>query len=602
VLYASSNAGSFFALLAYPAMIEPLAALGTQRAMWSIGYVMLAILMGLAGAPLVFRVRPAPYHAGSGEKRSPWRWLALSAVPSALMLASTTFVTTDVAPAPLLWVIPLALYLASLVVPFTSAPIISHEKVLAALPVAILALGFTMLVGAERLILFGAFVHFGSMFLIALACHGELARTRPPPSELTRFYLVVSVGGAIGGIFCALLAPVLFPGVWEYPLAVSAACALRIGMPIVGEVEPETRRFEDVAKEIEHGMPPKKRRTLWREIALPIGMGVLLVASLRAVQFAGDDWRFLFLAQIGTAACVVAWWMRQRPLRFALLASVILLSPEIAGISARALFRGRSFFAAHRVAADGDRHLYVQGTTIHGLQSTDPAKRRVAGAYFHATGPAGEVLTHIAPRRVGLIGLGVGSLATYAEAGQDFLFYEIDPIVARIAEDPSLFSFVSDARERGASVRIELGDARLLLASADDGSFDMIVLDAYSSDVVPTHLLTREALALYLRKLAPGGIVMMNMSNRYLDLGRVVRALADDAHLVAWERLDEIDTEEDRRASELDGKAVSRWMLLARDEAALRAIGLSGEWHVLASKKPRLWTDEYASVLSCFRF
>ncbi len=606
VLYAASNAGSVLALLTYPALVEPFLRLSQQRSAWSVAYLGFVALLAICGLPLLKGVpRFQASKLGSSEARklgsfSSIRWVALAAAPSAMMISATTFVTTDIAPIPLLWVIPLALYLASLVVPFLERPIVTHEKVLAAMPIAVLALAFTMLVGAERLIVLAIVVHFAAMFIVSLACHGELARTKPPPAGLATFYLAVAAGGALGGVFAALIAPVLFPSVWEYPLSVAAACFLRIGTPQL-DVEPEPRPFAVIAAEIEGHAEPDRMRYV-RGALLPAAVAIILVAAVRVVQSAGDQWRFLVLAQVATAACVLAWWMRKRPVRFALLASAVLLAPEIAASTANPLFRGRSFFASHRVADDDGLHLYVQGTTIHGLQSVDPRRKRIAGAYFHASGPAGEVLSKWHPKRAGLIGLGVGSLATYAESGQSFTFYEIDPVVLRIAEDAKLFSFVTDARARGAEVPIVLGDARLRLVTAADAGFDLVVLDAYSSDVVPTHLLTREAFAIYAQKLAPGGRILMNISNRYLDLARVVKALAEDAHFAAIERLDEIDTEIDRRASVADGKAVSRWILLAREENDLRSLELGDEWKPLNSRPARIWTDDYASVLSSFWF
>jgi hypothetical protein len=596
VLYAASNAGSALALLAYPLLVEPFLTLGDQRRVWTVLYVGFIGFLALAGAPLVKLSGSTSY--AKIDKTFSLRWIGLAAAPSAMMLSATTFVTTDVAPIPLLWVLPLALYLASLVIPFLDRPPIAHEKVLRAMPIAILALGFTMLVGAERLIVLAIIVHFGSMFVVALACHGELARTRPAPEGLTTFYLALALGGALGGVFAALVAPVVFPSIWEYPLSVAAASFLRIGAPQPGGIEPETRRFEDVAAEIEGRAEPDRTRFVRGALA-PLAILFVLVVSIRAVQTAGDQWRFLVLAQVTTAACVIAWWMRGRPVRFALLATAVLIAPEMTALTSGPLFRGRSFFASHRVSEVDGLHYYVQGTTVHGLQ--DPKRPRVAGAYFHASGPAGEVLSQWHPKNACLIGLGVGSLATYAEPGQHFAFYEIDPVVVRIAETPSLFSFVTDARDRGADVPIVLGDARLELAKAT-GPFDLVVLDAYSSDVVPTHLLTREAFALYARKLAPNGRILMNMSNRYLELSRIVRALVEDAHFVCRQRLDEIDTEIDKRAQIADGKAASLWIVAARDEADLDALALSDEWKPIAARPVRVWTDDYASVLSTFRF
>jgi hypothetical protein len=289
------------------------------------------------------------------------------------------------------------------------------------------------------------------------------------------------------------------------------------------------------------------------------------------------------------------------------MAAALLAAPALATFAPGMLFVGRSFFAVHRVFDDTARHmhLYAQGTTVHGLQSTIPERARIPGAYFHRSGPAGDVLAHVGPARVGLVGLGVASLASYAEAGASFTFYEIDPVVARIALDPALFTFVRDARARGADVEVVLGDARIRLAEAPDAAFDALVLDAYSSDVVPTHLLTREAFALYLRKLGPHGFVLMNISNRYLDLGRVVAAIAADAGLTALTRLDELSTEEDHRAAREDGKAPSRWIVVARRGSDLDVLALGDAWTPLGGPAVRAmtpWSDDYVNIFGCMRF
>ena len=616
-LFAASNAGSFVALLAYPLVVEPLLPLGKQMALWSRGYaVLVALLAGCAGA--LWRggeaaKTPSRQERGEGQRREGARrvrWLLLALVPSALMLGVTNFVTTDVAPVPLLWVVPLALYLAAFVVPFAERPLLAHDGVLAVLPVAVLVLAFTIVVGSDRLLWVVVLLHFAAFFVVALACHGELARLRPAPERLTEFYLVVSAGGVLGGALVALAAPLLFPGVWEYPLALVAACALRAGMPRMAASGGSAADFEALAwADANAGRRPPwtaRARAVLRVAGFPAATLLVLTAALAALARAEDTWRVFVIAQLATAACVVAWSTRARPWRFTAMVASVLLSPMVAVVVLRPLFLGRSFFAVHRVVDDEEerRHLYVQGTTIHGLESTDPAKRRTPGAYFHPTGPAGDVLSRIAPPppRAALVGLGVASLASYAERGQDFTFYEIDPVVARIAEDTRLFRFIADARDRGARVDIVLGDARVRLAQAGDGAFDLLVLDAYSSDVVPAHLLTREAFAVYFRKLAPRALVLMNVSNRYLDLGRVVGAIARDAGLAARERLDDLATEEDKRAGREDGKAPSRWIVVARGSSEIDALDLPPTWHPLDPGTTRAWTDDYVNVVGCFRF
>jgi len=630
-LFAASNAGSLVALVAYPILVEPLMTLRTQGAVWSRAYpALLVLLAGCAVAALRGESRQGARSAKRKEMRGepgrlaaipplpwrPWRpggslpfrrWLALALVPSALMLAVTTFVTTDVAPVPLLWVVPLALYLASFVIPFSMRPLIGHERVLRWLPASVLVLAFTLVVGADRLLWMVVLLHFAAFFVVALACHGELARTRPAAERLTRFYLVVSAGGAIGGAMVAIVAPLLFPAVWEYPLGVVAACALRAGMPGAstgggGEDFEELARAEGVAVRTRPGSA--RVRGVLRRIGPPLGTALVLAGTLRLLSGADETWRVFVVAQLATAACVVAWTWRAQAERFAWMVAAMVLSPVLASIASATLFEGRSFFAVHRVvdSTADERHLYVQGTTIHGLQSTRADKKRVAGAYFHLTGPAGDVLGHTAPARVGLVGLGVASLAAYADSGQSFTFYEIDPVVARIAEDPRLFTFTRDARERGARVDVVLGDARIQLARAPDGGFDALVLDAYSSDVVPAHLLTREAFALYLQKLAPHGFVLMNVSNRYLDLGRVVGPVAAGSGLSVRERLDELSSEDDKRAAREDGKAPSRWIVVARAATDLESLDLGPSWKPLAPSRMRAWSDDYVNVAGCFRF
>lgn len=603
-LYAASNAGSLVALLAYPVVIEPLLTLGAQRALWSRGYELLALLLaGCAIVPLRERERePAGRSSVAAWRpgaRLLLRWLALAAVPSALLLGVTAFVTMDVAPVPLLWVVPLALYLASLIVPFSTRALVAHERVLRAMPAAALVLAFTLAVGAEQLLWLVALLHFAAFFVVGLACHGELARLKPPPERLTTFYLVISAGGALGGALVALVAPLVFPSVWEYPLAIVGACVLRGGMPGRDGVGP-AEDFETLARAEGIGvgglLSPRARRTV-RTVGAPLATVALLGVAGKLLARTDGPWRVFVLAQIATAACVVAWSWRSQPGRFTAMVASMVATPALASLAPGMLFEGRSFFGVHRVVEDraAAERFYMQGTTIHGLQSTIASRRRVAGAYYHRTGPAGDVLTRAAPARVGLVGLGVASLAAYADAGQAFTFFEIDPLVARIAGDPRLFTFVSDARGRGARVDVVLGDARLMLARAPDAAFDLLVLDAYSSDVVPTHLLTRQAFALYFRKVAPHGLLLMNVSNRYLDLGRVVRAMADADGLVARAR-------DDETSDAGEGKAPSRWIVVARTQADVDALGLGEEWRPLPPTSMRAWSDDYVNVMGAFRF
>jgi SAM-dependent methyltransferase len=445
------------------------------------------------------------------------------------------------------------------------------------------AIAFVSLVGDSRLFVLLLSVHLAGLFVISMACHGELARSRPGPRHLTAFYLAVAAGGALGGVFNGLLAPRLFESVAEYPTALVAACVVWV------LISPPAPR------------PPFSVRdaSLWRKALLPLALLVFATVTVHYTRGLNDIWRLVVRSQVAIAFCVVVFAIRRRPALFAWAAAAILFAPILAAQTANTIYAARSFFGVHRVIYDASMrcNVYTNGTTIHGLQSVLPERRHVAGAYYHETGPAGDALRIAKPRRVGIIGLGVGSLATYARAGDEYTYYEIDPVVVDIAEKSGAFSYLADARVRGADVRVLVGDGRLLVQKAADGRYDLIVLDAYSSDVVPVHLITAEAMALYLRKLAPRGLLLLNISSRYLDLGGVVAALAQQAGLASVERLDVIDSASDRTAAHDDGKAVSRWIALARraDDLGL----LLGEgWSRLPEVADRAWSDDHADVLS----
>jgi hypothetical protein len=521
------------------------------------------------------------------------------------MHGATTFSTTDIAPVPLLWVVPLSLYLLSFVLCFLRRAVLAHETSRRLLPLGLLALAFLGVAEITRPFWLVVPVHLGAMFLVAMACHGELARTRPAAGDLTRFYLVVSLGGALGGAFNALVAPRLFDALLEYPLALAAAAGLRHAFERAAPAEAATD-WRDLANPTRAGPsePRRRARDAWRLARMPLAVGVAASGCVWAARKLDPGWGLLLGCQVATAVCVVAWAARARTARFALALAALLFAPRFATWAERPLFEARSFFAVHRVVVDRAtrRHLYVQGTTIHGLQSALPDRKRVPGAYFHRSGPAGDVLSRWRPARVGLVGLGVGSLAAYAERGQSLTFFEIDPVVERIAETPSLFTFLSDARARGASVGVVLGDARVRLQQAEDGAFEAIVIDAYSSDVVPTHLLTLEAMRLYASKLAPAGRVIMNVSNRYLDVGKVVAAAAQHLGWSALERTDTLGGEHDERAAREDGKAVSRWILVARAPGELSALELGPGWKPLERTGMEAWTDDHVSLVSCLRW
>lgn len=584
-LYGASNLGSLAALLAYPLVLEPAAALDAQSRLWTAAYAALALL-ALGCAVTVWRTAPraptpraAPREARPDAPLSPARrarWLFLGAVPASLMLSVTTHLSTDIAAEPLLWVVPLAIYLFSLALAFAPWPLLPRGLVVRIVPLAVLPLVLVLAARAHEPVALLAPTHLGALFVVALACHTELARDRPPPGRLTEFYLWLSAGGVSGGILNALVAPLAFTTVAEYPLTLVLACLL------MAEPSPTAGR-------------PRLRPL---DVALP-GSLALLAWGLFAVIDPGPDGAGLVIGALTLVCAGFAW----RPVRFGLGAGAILFASALHGDAAgRVLHAERSFFGHHRVTLDreGQYHVLLHGTTLHGLQSLDPARQREPLAYFHPTGPIGQLLGLLREageaRPVAVVGLGAGTLACHGRPGQRWTFYEIDPAVERIARDPRYFTFLRDCP---AAVEVVLGDARLSLARAPAGRYGLLILDAYSSDAPPLHLLTREALRLYLDRLAPGGILVFNVTNRHLDLAPVLGRLADDAGLVALVRHEPTVSPAERR----QGKLPSGWLAMARDPGSLAPLAADSRW-VPATPQPGTptWTDGYSALVHVFHW
>jgi hypothetical protein len=569
-LYAASNAGSLLGLLAYPFVLEPRLTLAQESRLWTTSYALLLALTAACGA-LAWRAPRAtatPAEPIAAARRL--RWIALAAVPSSLMLGVTTHVTTEIGTVPLLWVVPLALYLATFVLAFARRPLVPQRVAIRALPIAVLGLFFVLRALPGAPLGFGIPAHLAGFFAIALALHGELATDRPPAGRLTEFYLLLALGGVAGGVVNALVAPLVFTSVAEYPVAIVAACFLI----------------------------PRKPGSRVLDVGLPVG---LFLAAKGIGLAAADLEPATRLALTVAIPAALAFPLSTRPLRFGLAAGAIFLATTPPATGAL-LHAERSFFAVHRVVrvllpqAVAANEL-VNGSTNHGMQlvnprTLEPTSPREALSYYHRTSPIGQVMAQGQRRHVAIVGLGTGSLAAYGEAGERFTFHEIDPAVARIAEDPAYFTFVHDARARGVSVGVVLGDARITIASTPPCSLDLLVLDAFSSDSIPVHLVTREAIALYGSKLAPHGLLAWNVSNRYLDLRPVLGDLAADAGLVAIFRVDLADD-----AAAFPGKVPSQWLVLARTWEDLGDLAASGRWEKVPGRGGAVWTDDHANVL-----
>lgn len=613
-LYAASNLGSMLALLAYPVFIEPHLHLPNQSRWWSVAYYMLMALTVLC-AVSIWKLLPATAASVEGNEanqaviapaaRLPWkrvaRWVLLALVPSSQMVSVTTYLTTDIAAIPLLWIIPLSVYLLTFIVAFARRPWLPQIFWARALPIVMLPLIIAMAARANHPFTILVPLHLLGLLVVAMACHGALAEDRPPASYLTEFYLWISVGGVLGGAFNALLAPVIFKTVVEYPLTLVLACLLG--------VRPDKTRT-DINSADANGEAPReatvesRKRTF--DVALPAVVLVVTAVLILVLQARGLKEGPQALALMFGLPALFAFSFSRRPLRFALAVGAILLASSLfyrGGLESRVLLCERSFFGVHRVTIDAQERfrLLMHGNTLHGLESLDPARRGEPLSYYTRSGPIGDVFEAVPaalPRfkNIGVVGLGAGCIAVYARPEQRWSFYEIDPIVANVASDPQYFTFLRDCR---APHTIVLGDGRLKLLSAPDGFFDLLILDAYSSDSLPVHLVTREALQLYLRKISPHGVLAFNVSNRHLDIEPVIGNLARDAGMFCLSRADD-----DIPAEVLSkGKTASQWMVVAQRKESLGALNNKPLW-----KKARtdenigVWTDSYSSLLSVFRW
>ncbi|MDF3053131.1 MAG: hypothetical protein K0S19_1236, partial [Geminicoccaceae bacterium] len=477
-LYAASNAGSLIALLSYPFLLEPTTTLKGQTRLWSLGYIALVALVSICALYLMRSSGSSPHLTEPAAATVPrvsratmLRWVLLAFVPSSFFLALTTHMTTDIAAVPLLWIIPLVLYLLSFTMVFGRRLWVRQSVLLRWQPIGLIVLAIIDFWGPSASGPWLLPLHLIVFFVTALACHGELAATKPHSSRLTDFYLCIAIGGMFGGIFNALLAPALFDSVLEYPLTILIACAVR----------PRS------------AAQPSSNRMGW-ELAL-----ITVACALMVWTRISDPDRPATAAVVFSSAlvAVICLRMSRDPARFTLAIGLVVIGALItSGARPNILLKDRNFFGVREVREDPEKKMrwLMHGTTNHGAQSTDPAKRREPVTYYHRPGPIGDVFRAFPPvagRKVAVIGLGAGGLSAYAGTGEEWTFYEIDPDIARVATDTSYFTYLSDTP---ASTRLVLGDGRLAIAEAPDGYYDVIVVDAFSSDAIPTHLLTLEAL------------------------------------------------------------------------------------------------------------
>ena len=626
-LYAASNLGSMLALLGYPTLVEPRLHLQgpswlSQTTLWSLGYAGLAGLTALCALTLWWKpvAEPTPPPAAGEpapvpiEERPRWprrlHWIVLAFVPSSLLLGVTTYITTDLAAVPLLWVLPLAIYLLTFILAFGRWPRLLHQVVVAlALPLALLVI-FLMVSALPERIWVIVLWHFGLLFVIALACHGTLALDRPGPRHLTEFYLLISVGGVLGGLFNALVAPTVFSSLIEYPLMMVLACVLLAaprgaGLGLGGDAR---RALLAVVLAAALALVLYSESATIR-IDFSFLARVLDLGSERVSAWLDPAERLLNKLLIYGPPLAVAWLLRRRPLHLGLaLAAVLLISGFVDARNSDQMRQSRSFFGVLRISRDRDPKGYTElrhGTTLHGRQSLEPARRAEPLSYYQRKGPIGQLFTEL-DRRAGslhmaVVGLGTGTLAAYARPGDRITFYEIDRLVRDVAFDPAYFTYATDARDRGVSMRLELGDARIRMEAVKrdrpEERYDVILVDAFSSDAIPVHLLTREALRLYFDLLGPRGILALHISNRYLRLEPVVAALAENGRYARL--LQHGDT------GDVRGGVEASWAILARRPEDFGEMASDSRWtEARLDPEPGVvaWTDDFHNLLSVFKW
>jgi hypothetical protein len=581
-LYAASNLGSFAGLLSYPLLFEPFLTLQQQSLAWSAGYALLVLLVALCALTIpAAAVEEKPV---LDEKAPPLgrkriiTWIVLAAVPSGLMLSTTTHLTTDIVAMPLLWVVPLALYLLSFVIAFAErrGP---ADLITSVAPLVLLVAGGLALSDGSQQPFFTGTLGLILLFTVAVALHTRMYRLRPEPGQLTTFYLFMATGGVIGGIFCAIVAPLVFDWAYEHPILLVGAALLLPQNPFVPAAErlPVLARCVLVASTLFLSLAADGR-ILSLDGNWPLACSVLI--SLIALLFIGNRpfFAFCFFALMMS----YGGWDR------------LVQSGEGA--------RTRSYFGIYTISdrMEPRARMLTHGTTLHGVQDLAPGLEKEPTSYYARRSGVGHAMRTAAaiydqPVKIGVVGLGSGTLACFAQPGQQWTFFEIDPAIVRIARDSGRFTFL---RRCAPQANIVLGDARLSLARAAPESFSLLAIDAFSSDSVPMHLLTREALQVYRRALTKDGLLLIHISNRYLDLEPV---LAQAAKADGWQAaLYEYVPAETETTPNL---SISVWIALSRDRESLFALRIFSAddahlWRPLIARPGFSgWSDDHASIL-----
>lgn len=577
-LYAASNAGSLLSLCLYPVYFEPMMRLREQTQLWGYGYILMVAAILIAGGFAYTRLKDevpeiaeetVAAEAVTWSTRSYWMFLAF--IPSGLMLAVTTYMTTDVTSAPFLWIMPLALFLLTFIIVFAKKPIVTFAQLSKLFPWVVLvallsAIGFKS--GAVLPIL----ISLAAYFIITLLCHSRLAETRPETTHLTEFYIWMSVGGVLGGIFSALVAPQIFNGAYEYFLLLFLTSFV-----VMEPGETRKDKFIQIGKFLAISAACYALLTVLQNAGMSIRMSVIISITIFFVtmRFVRKERKYLYSDMIMTFMIV------------------LLLPSGLRGI----VMKDRSFFGVLEVASFelefGKVHMFSHGTTLHNLQMMEPGLRKVPLSYYSEGNTFDQALD--AARRmnpnlsVSIVGLGAGAMACHEESGDDWTYFEIDPAVVDMALNPEYFTYMQDCSFES---DVRIGDARLKIKDIAVGSQDIIMIDAFSSNVIPAHLVTKEALELYRSRLKDDGLIFFHTSNRLLDVTSVVVRLAMSEGLEA--RYTSYSKPEDAKYKEYINSSDA---VVVGTQAAIDAAGLGSAWTAF-SPSPDVgeWTDDYSHI------
>ncbi len=567
------------ALLAFPTLFEPLLPSQQQASVWRVSYGIVAALLTICALVVIRRQgsslptshqEPVPTAEATPppSTRTRMRWLALAFAPSSLMLGVTTYMSTDVAAVPLLWVVPLSCYLLTFIVAFGWYSDALRAFTRRMLPRVLLPFVFVVLVGLPVPLWITIPLHIAAFSTLALLCHGELARNRPGVHYLTEFYLWLAAGGVLGGVFNTLVAPQIFASVAEYPIAIAVSCLLCVSREQLREVviDPQRLKRPALAAATAGALLIGERLDVLPTIPM---IALLGAPVIMCVSVARDAARF---------AVAIA----------GLLAALVIGNAVVPAEGGRGLYAERTFFGIYRVRTDAPGRLVslAHGTTTHGSQIVGDSNPEPL-TYYHRQSPIGQVFAARGreAQSVGVIGLGAGTLAAYAQPGASWSFYEIDEAVERIARDPRFFRYLDRC---GPQCKVVLGDARLSLAQRAV-AHDILVLDAFSSDAIPMHLLTTEALQTYESRLSPDGILVVHISNRHIRLRPVVARLARDRGLAAFAQLDSAP-------DETRGYQPSEWVVMARDAATLDSFARDSRWKPVEADARMAWSDDFSNI------